>query len=165
MEPNGCNITEPVLALCEGVGRLHHEMDIAYQRLAQALCEHRNDEQALSRAQSRAESVGKRYERLCERICRTGVTTLEGVLAKLQCATRCIRDIVPEGTDPEQACDIELRFVFAVERDVRRWIAEKRRSKSRRRSNVIPRNRGAPSSAAAKPLRDVGTASGAGRLT
>ena len=49
------------------------------------------------------------------------------MLAKLRCATRCIRDTVPEGKDPERVCDIELRFVFALERDVARLIAEARR--------------------------------------
>jgi hypothetical protein len=44
------------------------------------------------------------------------------VLAKLRCATRCIRDALPPAVDPESACDIELRFVFALERDVTRLL-------------------------------------------
>ena len=60
---------------------------------------------------------------------------------RLRCATRCIRDIVPDERDPEQACDIELRFVFAVERDVRRLIANARRNINRRRPAVTPGNR------------------------
>jgi hypothetical protein len=67
--------------------------------------------------------------------------TLDEVLVKLRCATQCIRDILPERTDPEKACDIELRFVFAVERDVRRLIANARRNINRRRPRVTPGNR------------------------
>jgi len=52
-------------------------------------------------------------------------STLEGVLAKLRCATRCIRDIMPNGK-AELACDIELRLVFAVERDVERLLSRAR---------------------------------------
>jgi hypothetical protein len=63
--------------------------------------------------------------------CRTEAATLEEVLAKLECATQCIRDIVPDGKDPEQACDIELRFVFALERDVGRLVADKLRREKR----------------------------------
>ena len=51
-------------------------------------------------------------------------TSLEGVLAKLRCATGCIRDIAPEGKDPEKVCDIDLWFVFALERDIRRLLAD-----------------------------------------
>jgi hypothetical protein len=136
MDHNRRDIAEPVIALYERVARLHHTMDDAYGRLAKALRERRGGEQSLSRAQSGADSVGKTYERLCDRICRTEATSLEGVLAKLQCATQCIRDTVPEGIDPEQACDIELRFVFAVERDVRRLIAGARRPIKRGRSGA-----------------------------
>jgi hypothetical protein len=146
---------EPVIVLCDGVVRLHHQMEDAYERLAKTLSERPGDEQALSRAQSRADVLGKRYERLCDRICRTEAATLDGVLAKLQCATRCIRDIVPEGKDPELACDIELRFAFAVERDVRRLIANARRTMSRRRPGVTPGNRKTTSSATANSARAV----------
>jgi hypothetical protein len=62
------------------------------------------------------------------------------VLAKLQCATRCIRDIVPEAADPEEDRDIELRFVFAVERDVRRLVAATRSSKGGRRRSMTPKS-------------------------
>jgi hypothetical protein len=142
MEHNGHDVTEPVIALSDVVARLHHEMDNAYQYLAKALCERPDNEQALSRAQSQAESLGKRYDRLCDQICRTEVTTLEGVLAKLQCATQCIRDIVPEGTAPEQACDIELRFVFALERDVRRLVAEAAAQRKQPSSSRKPQKSG-----------------------
>jgi hypothetical protein len=71
------------------------------------------------------------------------------VLVKLQCATRCIRYIVPEGEDPEQACDIELRFVFAMERDVRRLMGKPLQRQDTRKT----------------PSRDVGTVDGAGRVT
>jgi hypothetical protein len=80
------------------------------------------------------------------------------VLAKLQCATRCIRDIVPIGRDPEQACDIELRFVFAVERDVRRLVAGQWRN-ARRDPGKFGKT---AFSATMRPVRDVGTLNGVG---
>src|SRR5215472_3598809 len=103
--------------------RLHQEMCLAYDRIGETQRERPGDDAALSQAQARAEALGRRYERLCERIYRAEPRTLEGVLAKLRCATRCIRDTLPEGRDPERVCDIELRFVFALERDVARLIA------------------------------------------
>jgi hypothetical protein len=94
------------------------------------------DERAIGEAQAQADALGQQYEQACDEIYKTPATSLQGLLAKLQCATRCIQDILPEGTDPEQACDIELRFVFAVERDVRRLIAEARRLMKRGRSGA-----------------------------
>ena len=116
-------------------------MDDAYERLARTVRQRPADDRALSQAQAQADALGKKYERVCKRICRTAAATLDEVLVKLQCATRCIRDIVPNERDPEQACDIELRFVFAVERDVRRLIANARRNINRRRPAVTPGNR------------------------
>jgi hypothetical protein len=107
--------------------QLHQEMTLAYDRIGETRRERSGDDAALSQAQARAEALGRRYERLCERICQTEPRTLEGVLAKLRCASRSIRDMVPEGKDPERVCDIELRFVFALERDVARLIARARR--------------------------------------
>jgi hypothetical protein len=114
-------------------------MDDAYRKLAETLRERPDDDKALRDGDALTDALGRRYERLCDEICRTEARTFEGVLAKLQCATRCIRDIVPDGRDPEQACDIELRFVFALERDVRRLTANARRN--RRRPAVPPGNR------------------------
>jgi hypothetical protein len=128
-------------------------MDDAYERLARTLCEHPADAEILSRAQAQADALGKRYERLCERICRTEAASIEGVLAKLECAARCIRDTLPDGKDPEQAGDIELRFVFAVERDVRRLIADPRRRGKRGRPRASSKSRDKDPSTAA-PLRD-----------
>ena len=109
--------------------RLHQEMCLAYDRIGETRREQSGDDGALNQAQAqaRAEALGRRYERLCERICRAEPRTLEGVLAKLRCATRCIGDTVPEGKDPEHVCDIELPFVFALERDVARLVADTRR--------------------------------------
>ena len=121
--------------------RLHEKMEDAYERLARTLRERPADDKALSRAQAQVDALGKKYERVCDRICRTAAATLDEVLVKLQCATRCIRNIVPKGTDPEEACDVELRFVFAVERDVRRLVAGERFNMSRRRSVVTRGNR------------------------
>ena len=145
--------------------RLHQRMDDEYERMARVPGEGAADDHSLRRAQVQADVLGKRYERLCERICRSDAPSFEDVLAKLQCATQCIREILPEGTDPEQDCDIELRFVFAVQRDVRRLIAKARRSQDRRRPGPIPRNREPTSSARGRPLRDVGTIEGTGRAT
>jgi hypothetical protein len=121
---------DPVIALWQDARRCHHQMHAAYHHLSAVLRVHPGDECAMSEAQARAEALGTRYEQTCGQICATPAGDLEGVLAKLQCAAQCIRDIVPEGTDPEQACDIELRFVFALERDVRRLVADARCSNS-----------------------------------
>jgi hypothetical protein len=116
-------------------------MSLAYDRIEDARRERPGDDAALSQAQARAEALGRRYERLCERIYRADPRTLEGVLAKLRCATRCIRDTVPEGKDPERVCDIELRFVFAVERDVARLIAQARRRTGKGPAGMIQKER------------------------
>jgi hypothetical protein len=134
-------VVEPVIAASKIAAQVHQEMDEAYQQLAETLRERPDDDKALRGGDAVADALGRRYERLCEDICRTEAKTFEGVLAKLQCATQCIWDILPNGTDPEQACDIELRFVFAVERDVRRLIANARRNINRRRPAVTPGNR------------------------
>jgi hypothetical protein len=135
---------------------LRQKMNDAYERLASTMRQRPADNEALSQAQAEADALGKRYERLCERICRTEAASFEEVLAKLQCATRCIQDVVPEGTDPEQACDIELRFVFAVERGVRHLLAGALRSNGSRRLGVVHRAR-------SRQLRDGGTIKRAGR--
>ena len=127
MSAYGGQAVETVITLwCRAV-RLHREMSRAYERIGQTQRERPGDDGAIREAQQRADSLGRRYERLCERIYQAEPGTLEGVLAKLRCATRCIRDIVPEGKDPERVCDIELRFVFALERDVERLIAQEQR--------------------------------------
>jgi hypothetical protein len=113
---------EAVIALWHRAVRLHCEMSHAYDLIGQTRRERPGDDGAIREAQERADVLGRRYERLCGRIYQAKPRTLEGVLAKLRCATRCIRDIVPEGKDPERLCDIELRFVFALERDVERLV-------------------------------------------
>jgi hypothetical protein len=118
---------DALITLWQRAVRLHQEMCLAYDHIGETRRERSGDDAALLAEQERAEALGRRYERLCERICEAEPRTLEGVLAKLRCATRCIRDTVPEGKDPERVCDIELRFVFAMERDVARLIAEARR--------------------------------------
>ena len=123
--------TDSITACWREAQRLRQRVDEAYERLARTLREHPADDEALSRAQARADTLGKRYERLCERICRTQAASIEEVLAKLECAARCIRDTLPDGKEPEQACDIEFRFVFAVERDVRRLMAQASRVATR----------------------------------
>jgi hypothetical protein len=130
-------------------------MESAYEHLSAVLRVQPGDECAVSEAQASADALGKRYEQTCDEICKTPAGNLEGVLAKLQCATQCIRDILPEGTDPEQACDIELRFVFAVERDVRRLIADARRRMSRRRRGVTQKSGNHPLRSARRPSDDV----------
>jgi hypothetical protein len=125
-----------VIAFWQKAREIHQHMGAAYDDLTKVLRERPADNEGLSRAQAKADALGTRYERFCDRICRTEATTLEGVLAKLECAKQCIRDIVPDGTDPEETCDIELRFVFAVERDVRRLIAGARRPIKRGRSGT-----------------------------
>jgi hypothetical protein len=142
---------DPVIAQSQDARRSRGLMDAAYHHLSAVLQAQPCDERAIGEAQARADALGQRYEQICDEVYKTPATSLEGVLAKLQCATRCIRDIVPEGTDPEQACDIELRFVFAVERDVRRLVAEAARRKG--------------SSARGRRLCDLGTISGAARVT
>ena len=118
---------DALLTLWHQAVRLHQEMSLAYDRIGETRRERPGDDAGLLAAQERADALGRRYERLCERICRAEPQTLEGVLAKLRCATRCIRDTVPEGKDPEHVCDIELPFVFALERDVARLVADTRR--------------------------------------
>jgi hypothetical protein len=114
---------DPAIALWQDARRRRHQMDTAYRELSAVLRAQPRDELAIGEAQARADALGQRYEQTCDEVCEKPAVSLQGVLAKLQCATRCIRDIVPEGADPEQVCDIELRFVFAVERDVRRLVA------------------------------------------
>ena len=118
---------EALITLWQRAVPLHREMSLAYDRIGETRRQQPGDDAALSQAQARAEALGRRYERLCERIRRSEPRTLDGVLAKLRCATRCIRDTVPEGKDPEHVCDIELPFVFALERDVARLVADTRR--------------------------------------
>jgi hypothetical protein len=133
-------VVEPVIAASKKAAQVHQEMDEAYKQLAETLRERPDDEKALREGDALADALGRRYERLCDEICRAEARTFEGVLAKLQCATQCIRDVVPKGTDPEQTCDIELRFVFAMERDVRRLIAGERRRMSRHRRGVTQKS-------------------------
>ena len=120
--------------------RLHQEMSLAYDRIGETRRERSGDDAALLATQARAEALGRRYERLCERIRRSEPRTLDGLLAKLRCATRSIRDTVPEGRDPERVCDIELRFVFALERDVARLIARAQRRVNKSDPMRMPKN-------------------------
>ena len=122
MSTYGEHAVERVTTLWQRAVRLHREMSRAYDRIGETRRDRPGDDGAMREAQERAEVLGRQYERLCERIYEAEPRTLEGVLAKLRCATQCIRDIVPEGKDPERVCDIELRFVFAVERDVERLV-------------------------------------------
>ena len=122
MSSYGGQAIETVITLCCRAVRLHGEMRCAYDRIGQTQRERPGDDGAIREAQARADMLGRRYERLCERIYQAEPRTLEGVLAKLRCATRCIRDIVPEDQDPERVCDIELRFLFALERDVEQLV-------------------------------------------
>ena len=145
MSACGGQAVETVITLCCRAVRLHREMSHAYDRIGETRRERPGDHGAIREAQQRADVLGRRYERLCERIYQAEPRTLEGVLAKLRCATRCIRDIVPEGKDPERGCDIELRFVFALERDVERLMTQARR-------NGRPRGQAHPSSWPAPPL-------------
>jgi hypothetical protein len=114
-------------------------MDASYNDVSAAVRDHSAAGALIADAQAAADNLGRQYDQLCDRICKTEARTLAGVFAKLQCATRCIRDVLPDGKDPEQVCDIELRFVFAVERDVRRLMAGERRSRCR--SAMTPGNR------------------------
>jgi len=119
-------VADPVSCLWEAAQRMHSDVDAAYNRLGAILHERADDDQAIGEAEAQANAMGRRYEQLCDQICNTEARTLEGVLAKLRCATRCIRDIMPNGKDAELACDIELRLVFAVERDVERLLSRAR---------------------------------------
>jgi hypothetical protein len=112
---------DPVIALWDAARRLHPRMEAAYDRLDALLREHPNDDRSASKAHDQAEALGQEYAELCERICKTKAQTLEGVLAKLRCAARCIRDTVPPANDPERTCDIELRLVFSLQRDLE-WL-------------------------------------------
>jgi hypothetical protein len=147
--------TKSVRVSWDEAQRLHQQMDKAYGRFAQILRDRPADDEALGRAQAQADALGKRYERLCEWICRAKAATFEDVLVKLECAAQCIRNIVPDGTDPERACDIELRIVLVLERDVRRLVADARRDGAS--PGATPRNWGTILSARGKRLRDVGT--------
>jgi hypothetical protein len=114
---------DPVVAMWEAVQRLHSRMDAAYDQLDALLRSRPKDDPAVDLAHARADALGREYEQLCEQICNTEARTLEGVLAKLQCAVGCIRDTLPPAPDPALNCDIELRFVFALKRDVERLLA------------------------------------------
>lgn len=98
-------------------------MEAAYNRLDALLRECPHDDASISEAHADAEMLGRQYSDLCERICSTGARTLEGMRAKLRCAVRCIRDTVPPANEPEVKCDIELRLVFSLMRDLERLIA------------------------------------------
>jgi hypothetical protein len=131
---------DALITLWQQAVRLHREMCLAYDRIGETR-ERSGDDGALRAAQARAEALGRRYERLCERICQAEPRTLDGLLAKLRCATRCIRDTVPEGKDPERVCDIELRFVFALERDVARLLAQTRHRERKGPAGMIQKER------------------------
>jgi hypothetical protein len=113
-------------------------MDASYNNVSAAVRDHPAASALIADAQAAADALGRQYDELCDRICKTEARTLAGVFAKLQCATRCIRDVLPDGRHPEQVCDIELRFVFAVERDVRRLIAGARHNIRRNMSKSNP---------------------------
>jgi hypothetical protein len=131
---------DPIITLWESAQRLHPAMDASYNLLSKIACERPDDDHAIAEAQARADALGWRYEQLCERICNMEPRTLKGVLAKLRCATRCIRDTVPPEADPERTCDIELRFVFRLEQDVERLLTSKDRTRSRLRNEEPARN-------------------------
>jgi hypothetical protein len=116
---------DPVIVLWQTAQRLYPAMDASYNLLGKIARERPDNDHAIGEAQEHADALGRRYEQLCERICNTEATTLAGVLAKLRCATQCIRDAIPVAADPERRCDIELRFVFTLERDVERLLAER----------------------------------------
>jgi hypothetical protein len=113
---------DPVEALWQAAQRLYRRMDGAYTRLDALLRQRPNDHKSISKAQGQAEALGQEYAELCERICKTDARTLKGVLAKLRCATHCVRDIVPPAKDLELVCDIELRLVFSLQRDLERIL-------------------------------------------
>jgi hypothetical protein len=114
---------DPVVALWGAARRLHPRLDAAYDRVDALLRERPNDDEAIGKAHAEADRLGQAYTDLCERICQTEALTFKGVLAKLRCAARCIRDTVPPTNDPELTCDIELRLVFSLERDLERLLA------------------------------------------
>ncbi len=116
-------VADPVVALWGAAQRLHPRMDAAYDRVDVLLRECPNDDESISKAHAEADTLGQEYTDLCERICQTEAHTFKGVLAKLRCAARCIRDTVPPAIDPELTCDIELRLVFSLERDLERLLA------------------------------------------
>ena len=118
-----CHAADPVIAMWEAAQRLYLRMDAAYDRLDALLRECSRDDNSVGKAHARADALGREYAELCERICETQAQTWEGFLAKLRCAARCIRDAVPPANDPELTCDVELRFVFALERDLERLLA------------------------------------------
>jgi hypothetical protein len=153
---------DPVVGLWQDARRRYRQMHAAYNCLSAVLRARPVDDRAASEAQARADALGTLYEQSCDRVYNTEASSLEGVLAKLQCARQCIRDIVPEGTDPEPTCDIELRFVFAVERDVRRLIAVARRRTKRARLRAKQKNREKPIVTALRGVgsRDVATSPG-----
>jgi hypothetical protein len=130
---------DPVITLWETAQRLYPAMDASYNLLSKIACERPDDDHAMGEAQARADALGRQYEQLCERICNMEARTLEGVLAKLRCATQCIRDTVPRAADPERTCDIELRFVFRLEQDVERLLTSDR-TRSRLRNGKPARN-------------------------
>jgi hypothetical protein len=132
---------DPIIALWEAAQRLYPRMETAYDQLDALLRERPNDDLSVSKAHDQAEALGQEYAEQCERICRTKARTLEGVLAKLRCAARCIRDTVPPANDPELTCDIELRLVFSLLRDLELLLAAERqvslpRAGSMRRSHI-----------------------------
>jgi hypothetical protein len=114
---------DPVVPLWEAAQRLHHRMNAAYNRLDALLHERPDDDASISEAHAEAETLGREYSDLCERICMSGARTPEGLRAKLQCAVQCIRDTVPLSSDPEVTCDIELRLVFSLRRDLETLLA------------------------------------------
>jgi len=113
---------DPVEPLWQAAQRLYRRMDGAYNRLDALLRQRPDDDKSISKAQCQADALGQEYAELCERICKTDARTLRGVLAKLRCAAQCVRDIVPPAKDPELACDIELRLVFSLHRDLERIL-------------------------------------------
>jgi hypothetical protein len=116
-------VADPVVALWGAAQRLRPRMDSAYNRVDALLRECPNDDESISKAHGKAETLGQEYTDLCERICNTEAHTFKGVLAKLRCAARCIRDTVPPTNDPKLTCDIELRLVFSLERDLEKLLA------------------------------------------
>jgi hypothetical protein len=93
---------DPVIALWQDARRRHHQMDAAYHQLSAVLRTQPSDEHAIVEAQARADALGQRYEQISDEICKTPAGSLGGVLAKLQCAAQCIRDIVPRARTPNR---------------------------------------------------------------
>jgi hypothetical protein len=140
MSPGSCESAgDAVITLWQRAVRLHRQMSLAYEHIGETRRERPGDDAALSAAQARADALGRRSE----------PRRLEGVLAKLRCAARCIRDTLPARTNPERTCDIELRFVFALERDVERLVRGRRIRLSRARRD----GRGPRASTAYEPRR------------